>query len=122
MVVSGDTGQGFLDELSTLGENTIAEFYHDHGFSTVSSHPADFPLQPATLADLCGGNADESAVMIRDILSGKDHGPRRDAVLLNAGAALVVADRAKSIADGWHDVAEILDSGKATAKLEELAG
>ncbi len=46
---------GFLDELSTLGENTIAEFYQERGFTVSTTLPEQFPLQPATLADLLGG-------------------------------------------------------------------
>jgi anthranilate phosphoribosyltransferase len=109
-----------LDELSTLGSNTIAEFHHDRGFSCTEWSASDFPLQPASLADLAGGDASRNAQIIRDVLSGSDRGPRRDAVLLNASAALMVAGAVRSMVEGWDLAGEILDSGKASAKLSAL--
>jgi anthranilate phosphoribosyltransferase len=111
----------FLDELSTLGENTIAEFYQDRGFTVSTTAPEPFPLQPATLADLLGGDKNQNAGIVRRILAGDERGPKRDAVLLNAGAALVVADKAKSFVEGWALAAATIDGGKAKVKLEELA-
>jgi anthranilate phosphoribosyltransferase len=111
----------YLDELSTLGDNKIAEFYQERGFTTSTLDPNQFPLQPVTLADLVGSNRDANAEIIRHILPGDDRGPKRDASLLNAGAALFVAGRARSIGEGWELAAEVIDSGKAQAKLEELA-
>ena len=61
--------QCFLDELSTLGENTIAEFYQERGFTVSTTSPEQFPLQPATLADLLGGDKMANAEIIRRILS-----------------------------------------------------
>ena len=118
MVVSGCVnGDCFLDELSTLGDTTIAEFYQDRGFSTsVYKHP---PTGGA-LKDLAGGNAAENAAIVVAILSGKDRGPKREAVLLNAGAALLVAGRAKSITQGAELAAELIDSGAAMKKVEAL--
>ena len=111
----------YLDELSTLGDNTIAEFYQERGFATSTLDPKQFPLQPATLADLIGGDRDTNAEIIRQILRGDDSGPKRDAVLLNAGAALFVAGSARSISEGWELAAAVITSGKAQAKLEELS-
>lgn len=110
-----------LDELSTLGETTLAEFYQDRGFSTSRLSPANYPVQPASLADLAGGDATANAEFIRDLLAGRDRGPRRDAVLLNTGAALFVAGRMKSILEGWELAAQLLDDGTAAAKLAALA-
>lgn len=109
-----------LDELSTLGSNTIAEFHHDRGFSCTEWSASDFPLQSACLTDLAGGDAAQNAQLIRDILAGRDRGPRRDAVLLNASAALMVAGVVRSMVEGWDLAGEIMDSGKATAKLNAL--
>jgi anthranilate phosphoribosyltransferase len=80
-----------------------------------------FPLQPATLADLRGGDREVNAAIIRRILRGEERGPKRDAVLLNAAAALFVAGKAKSLAEGWDSAAETIDSGKTAAKFAELA-
>ena len=63
--------------------------------------PEQFPLQPATLADLRGGDQVVNAEIIRRIFRGEERGPKRDAVLLNAAAALFVAGKTKSLAEGW---------------------
>jgi anthranilate phosphoribosyltransferase len=122
MVVCGCVGKDncFLDELSTLGQTTLAEFYQDLGFATSLFGVHDLPLQSATLDDLQGGNSKANAEIIRQILSAKDRGPKRDAVLLNSAAALLVAGKAKSISQGWDQAATVIDSGNAEQKLNEL--
>ena len=121
MAVSGKVGTAELDELSTLGVNTIAEFYQERGFTSSTLDPNQFPLQPVSLDDLRGGDREANAEIIRRILRGEDRGPKRDAVLLNTGAALFVAGRARSIGEGWELAAELIDQSKAAAKLRELA-
>ena len=79
-------------------------------------------MQPATLADLHGGDKLVNAEIIRRILRGDERGPKRDAVLINAGAALFMAGKTKSLAEGWELAAETIDSGAAAAKLAALAG
>jgi anthranilate phosphoribosyltransferase len=118
--VPGATEPAHLDELSTLGETTIAEFYQDRGFATSILAPANYPVQSATLADLAGGDREANAAIIRRVLAGEERGPKRDAVLLNAGAALFVASRVKSIAEGFELAAELIDSGKSQAQLDTL--
>ncbi len=115
-------GAGFLDEFSPLGENTIAEFYQERGFAVSTTLPEQFPLGRATLADLVGGNKQHNADIIRRILHNEERGAKRDAVLLNAAAALFVAGKSKTMAEGWELAMEIVDSGNAKAKLAELAG
>jgi anthranilate phosphoribosyltransferase len=122
MVVCGATPNGHLDELSTLGETTVAEFYQPLGLAVSSLLPSHFPVQPATLADLAGGSREDNAEIIRRLFRGEDRGPRRDAVLLNAAAALMVAEKCRRLADGWELAAELIDSGKAWAKLQALMG
>ncbi len=123
MVVCGKiTGTELhMDELSTLGESTIAEFYQDNGFSLTSLSPKDLPVAEAKLEDLAGGDAATNAAITRGILKGEDQGPRLDAVLLNAGAALFVAGQADSISGGWDLARAAIEDGRAAAKLEELA-
>ena len=121
MVVCGNVGDSQLDELATLGSNTVAEFYQERAFTSSVLDPTQFQLQPATLADLKGGDREANAEIIRRILRGDDRGPKRDAVLLNTGAALFVAGRVRSIAEGWELAAEVIDTSKAAAKLETLA-
>ena len=110
----------YLDELSTLGESTVAEFYQDKGFALSMLKP-EFLLQPATLDDLRGGDSATNAQIVRRLLNGEEKGPRLEAVLLNAGAALFVAGKVRTMADGWELAAEIIQSGKARQKLEDLA-
>ena len=110
-----------LDELSPLGPTTIAEFYQERGLACSTLSPELFPVQPARLADLRGGDREVNAAIIRRVLSGEERGPKRDAVLLNAAAALLVADRARSLAEGWTLAASLIDGGQALKKLKELA-
>jgi anthranilate phosphoribosyltransferase len=118
---SSEITDNFLDELSTLGPNTIAEFYQERGFATSTLSPTEFPLQEATLADLIGSDRHANAEIIRRIFRGQERGPKRDAVLLNAAAALFVAGKTRSLADGWVLGGRTIDSGQANEKLEELA-
>ena len=110
----------YLDELSPLGPTTVAEFYQEHALSCSSLPPEPFPFQPAALADLRGGDREVNAGIIRRVLQGEERGPKRDAVLLNSAAALFVADRTRSLVEGWELAAETIDSGRAAAKLAEL--
>ena len=126
MVVSGSVpdGQGgvrYLDELSPLGPSTVAEFYQQHALTCSVLAPEQFPIQPATLADLRGGDRELNASIIRRILRGEEHGPKREAVLLNAAAALWVAGQAKSLSAGWEMAAGVIDTGLARRKLQDLS-
>ena len=120
MVVSGSVGEKQMDELSTLGENAIAEFYQDRGFASSTLNPADLQLEKASLEDLEGGDAPTNADIIRSILNGETRGPRREAVLLNAGAALFVANKADTISTGMELAAAVIDDGHAASKLASL--
>ena len=124
MVVCGEIAgtDKRMDELSTLGDSTIAEFYQERGFSVTKLSPSDFPLQPVTLEDLAGGDAAANAEITRAILNGGEQSPRVDAVLLNAGAALFVAGKADSISAGFELAREVVADGRAAAKLTALAG
>ncbi len=117
----GSDSRMYLDELSTLGQNRIAEFYQNDGCLASTLDITQFKLQMATLDDLAGGNRESNALIVRRLVNGQERGPKRDAVLLNAAAALSVADRAATLADGWRIAAEAIDSGAAEKKLLELA-
>jgi len=121
MVVSGEAGEAFLDEISTLGKTHLAEFYQDRGFSQSTLDFQDFGLKQATLSDLQGGDKRENARIIRAILSGEERGPKRDAVLLNAAAAFFLAGKSRTLLDGLGYAAEVIDTGKAHEKLVSLA-
>ena len=127
MVVCGslkdsDGATRYLDEISPLGPTVIAEFFQERGMNCSTLEPEAFPLQPASLADVVGGDRLHNANIIRQILSGEERGPKRDAVLLNAAAALFVAGRAPNLLEGWETAAAVIDSGLARKKLAELAG
>lgn len=120
MVVSGKVNGAFLDEFSILGDNTIAEFYQERGFATSVMGISEFPLNAATLADLTGGDRKANAEIVRRLLRGEDRGAKRDAILLNAAAALFVANKTSSMMAGWNLAADLIGSGQAMKKLEEL--
>jgi len=111
----------YLDEFSPLGPTRVAEFSRNNPVTSSEISPGSFPIQPATLADLRGGGREVNAAIIRRILSGEERGPKRDAVLLNAAAALVVAGRAPTMLVGWDLAAAVIDSGQAARKLKDLA-
>ena len=82
-------------------------------------HPADVGLGTSTVTALAGGTAAENAAAIESVLDGET-GPRRDVVLLNAGAALLVAGHAESLSDGIAAARESLSSGRARGALARL--
>ncbi len=111
-------GQDKLDEISLSSPTTVCEFNGDQ-FTTYVIHPQDFGLTPCEKSELVGGTPQENAQITLDILNGAK-GAKRDAVLLNAGAGLYVAGKAASLADGVRLAAELIDSGRAMAKLQEF--
>jgi anthranilate phosphoribosyltransferase len=112
----------YLDEFSPLGPSKVAEFDLQHEPAGRSVAPELLPVQPAQLAELRGGGREINAQIIRRVLRGEERGPKRDAVLFNAAAALVVAGRAAALPAGWELAASLIDSGEAHRKLEELTG
>jgi anthranilate phosphoribosyltransferase len=111
-------GAGGLDEISTLGHTKVSEL-RAGTVNTFYVHPDDAGLPLADRTALAGGSAAENAGMIERLLDGET-GPRRDVVLFNAGAALLVAGAATSIADGVTRAAESVDRGQARAVLARL--
>ncbi len=114
-------GGAWLDEFSALGESAIAEFYQERGFHVSVFSPMQLPVQRGSLDDLLGGDRAANAEIVKRILRGDERGPKRDAVLLNSAAALFVANRVKSFAEGWELAAELIEHGRAFRKLESLA-
>ena len=114
MVIHGANG---LDELNTTGLNRISHLKNGV-VETYDLNPADLGLAQSTVQDLRGGTPDEAAVMMRDILSGKLNGARRDAILLNTAGAL--AAETGDFKSALEEAKESLDSGKALAKMNEL--
>src|ERR1017187_5758583 len=119
LVVHGDG----LDELSTLGVNTMAELWAgriehtERDFRVPHTSWRGVVVKPE---ELFGGDATTNAGIGRDVLAGKDRSARRDIVLLNAAAALVVAEKVTDFASGWNVAAELIDSGAALEKLDRF--
>jgi anthranilate phosphoribosyltransferase len=111
-------GAGGLDEISTSGPTRIAEV-RDGAVREFELLPDDVGIERASIGDLRGGDAAENAVLLTRVLEG-EKGPRRSAVLLNAGAALAAAGVAETIRDGVRAAEKILDSGRALATLQLL--
>ena len=111
-------GQDKLDEISLSAPTTVCEF-KDGWMKNYVIKPEDFGFERCTKADLVGGLPEENAKITRAILSG-EKGHKRNAVLMNAGAALYIGGKAETLADGIKLAAEIIDSGKALATLEKF--
>ncbi len=111
-------GQG-MDEISLLGKTRIFEL-RDGTVSETELDPADFGLAGASIDELGSGDAIANAALVRDILAGKDTGPRRSIVILNAAAAVVVANLADNIQEAIALAERSIDEGKAAVCLEKL--
>ncbi|MBL7224002.1 MAG: anthranilate phosphoribosyltransferase, partial [Candidatus Brocadiae bacterium] len=115
LIVHGDDG---LDELTTTTASQVCELRAGQ-VASYAITPADTGLPTASLDDLRVGSAEESAAAIRAVFGG-EQGPHRDIVVLNAGAALMVADKAEDLAAGIRLAGEAIDSGAAAATLDKL--
>lgn len=111
-------GQDCLDEISVSSPTTICEFA-ENDFHTYQICPEDFGFQTCQKSDLVGGTPKENAQITLDILNGKP-GAKRQAVLLNAGAGAYIAGETKTLQDGVALARELIDTGMAKRKLEEL--
>ena len=111
-------GQDKLDEISLSAPTTICEI-KDGWFKSSVITPEDFGLQRCRKEDLRGGTPEENAEITRSILRG-EKGPKRDAVLMNAGASLYIGGKAGSMKDGIILAAQLIDSGKAAETLNRL--
>lgn len=111
-------GQEKLDEISLCAPTTVCEI-RDGWFRTTVIAPEDFGFQRCTKEDLRGGTPAENAEITRAILKG-ERGHKRNAVLMNAGAALYIGGKAQSIKEGVALAGDLIDSGKAMKVLEQL--
>jgi anthranilate phosphoribosyltransferase len=114
-VVHGADG---LDEISTTGESRVSEV-REGVVRTFTVRPEDFGLPRASMRDLLGGDREQNAAIIHAILRGEP-GPRRDIVVMNAAAALVVGARARDLKEGVEMAGHSIDTGAARGKLERL--
>ena len=112
-------GTDKLDEISTSAPTAVCE-YKDGWMKTYEITPEQFGFVRCSKDDLLGGTPQENAAITRGILSGEIQGHKRNAVLMNAGAAIYIGGKAETMADGIQKAAELIDSGKALATLDRF--
>jgi anthranilate phosphoribosyltransferase len=115
LLVHGEDG---LDEITITGKTHICELKNDN-IKRYTLSPEDLGLSRASSDSIKGGDTKANADFLRNILAG-DSGPKRDIVLMNAAAALVVGDKANTFQQGDDIAKEAIDNGNASAKLDQL--
>jgi anthranilate phosphoribosyltransferase len=120
-VVHGTTGDGrCVDEVSLMGSTRICKSGLFQDLDDEEVRPRDFGLKHAEVAELQGGDAIANAAILESILNGREIGPKRDMVLMNAGAALACAGLADDMGDGIEIAREMITSGAAMERLRLL--
>lgn len=117
LAVSGSDG---MDEVTLTGETYVCEIRHGK-LTTYDITPEQFGFRRCNLQDLTGGTPEDNAQITRDILSGKETGPKRDVVVLNAAMALYLGIDNCTVAECIQKAKELIDNGKAAAKLAEFS-
>ena len=112
-------GMEKLDEITCVGQTSCCEFC-DGEYKTYKIAPEDFGFTRCSKEDLVGGTPEENAKITRDILAGVERGAKRNTVLMNAGAALYIGEKADTLAAGVKLAEELIDSGKALAALDKF--
>ena len=112
-------GQDSLDEISMCAPTSVCEI-KDGWFQSYELTPEQFGYTRCSKEELQGGSPEENAVITKAILTGKEKGAKRQAVCLNAGAALYIAGKADTMEKGVRMAEELIDSGAALKKLEEF--
>lgn len=121
IVVAGHDDEGrCIDEISNIGPTKITRIIGTH-FETTTIKPSDLGIQKARYTDIMEGRSvHENAEIFRNVVSGKEHGPQRDIVLMNAGALIHISGIAKSIQDGIIKANQAIESGKANQLLNKF--
>lgn len=117
MVIYGNDG---LDELTITTTSSVSHLTQDGNISQMEINPQDYGIPLGSIDDLRGGSPDENAQIIEKILKG-EKGPRRDVVVLNAAAGIMVGGKATTMEKGIQLAKEAIDSGKALNVLQQLA-
>jgi anthranilate phosphoribosyltransferase len=112
-VVHGKDGQ---DEISTTGPTTISELRNGL-VTTYEIDPGQLGIKSAKSSDLAGGDAEDNSRILANILAGRDHGPRRDAAVVNAAAAIAASGRYEGISEAIPDAIEAIENGSALGAL-----
>lgn len=119
--VHGTTGDGrSVDEVSLMGSTRICKSGSFQDQEDEEVRPRDFGFKHAEVEELQGGDARENAIILENILAGRETGPKRDMVLMNSGAALACAGLADDMGDGIEISREMISSGAALEKLRLL--
>lgn len=111
-------GQDCLDEISLSAPTTIGEF-RNGTYKKYVIAPEDYGFQRCRKEDLQGGTPEENAAITRAVLNG-EKGPKRNAVVLNAAAGLVIGQDGIDLREAIHEMEKIIDSGKAAEQLEKF--
>ena len=112
-------GQDKLDEISACGPTAVCEI-KDGGFTSYEITPEQFGYTAGKPEELTGGTPQENAEITKAILNGTEKGTRRNAVCMNAGAALYIAGKAETLENGVRMAEQLIDSGAAQKKLDEF--
>jgi anthranilate phosphoribosyltransferase len=116
LVVHGADG---LDEISISGKSLVWEVGESGVLAPYQVSPPEFGFKETSLSEIQGGTPQDNARILRDILGG-ERGPKRDVVVMNAAAALVVGEKAKGLIEAARLAEEVIDDGMALEKLNEL--
>lgn len=116
MVVHGKDG---MDEITVTDKTKVSEL-KDGEIKSYEISPEDFGLKISPIDTIVGGDAKVNSKIILDIFDNKEKGPKRDILLLNAGACLYITGKVETIKDGVELAKEIIESGKAKIKLDEF--
>lgn len=109
-----------LDEISTMGPTKILHLHEDGSITPEELDPEYFGIARADFDALAGGDAETNAVLVRDVVTGKNSSARKDIVVLNAAAAIMVAGLAKDFVEGIEKADASIHNGNAAACLEKL--
>ena len=109
-----------LDEVSTMGPTNILFLKDDGSIESQTLTPESVGMKQADYSELAGGDAETNAAIIRSILEGKEKGPKKDIVVLNAAAGIIVAGLAESFEEGIKKADEAIANGQAAECLEEM--
>jgi anthranilate phosphoribosyltransferase len=111
-------GEGSFDEISITGTTFVSEL-RDGKVTEYQMIPEDFGMPRGRIDDIRGGDAKENAAIVTHVLKGEE-GPKRDMILLNAGAAFYASAKVADMKEGIEMAKESIDSGKAFEKLQAL--
>ncbi len=111
-------GEGTFDEISICGPTKVSHLKDDN-ITNFEMTPEQYGLQIAAVKEIVGGNAQDNAIIVRNVLDG-EKGARRDMVLLNASAAFVASGLCDDFNEGIEIAVDSIDSGKARQKLDNL--